>query len=184
MGSALQVLPWCPALQRGWWAVLWLLVVIISLSPTESSLPLPSLACGFLSLEKHLESTLSRSLRCHPAGPGACPWCSHLGISRATEGPQAHSDTWGGSGWRSFNNVYERPTLSRTSGHTKCHSVKEADSLAGPPLYSESQTVTLDIIHRSHLPSIPGDALIPFGTHGGSLAHCVRDAGGQDHLPK
>nr|XP_023484365.1 ral guanine nucleotide dissociation stimulator-like [Equus caballus] len=49
---------------------------------------------------------------------------------------------------------------------------------------SESQTVTLDIIHRSHLPYIPDDALIPFGTHGGSLAHCVRDAGGQDHLPK
>nr|XP_008509507.1 PREDICTED: ral guanine nucleotide dissociation stimulator-like [Equus przewalskii] len=36
---------------------------------------------------------------------------------------------------------------------------------------------------RSHLPYIPGDALIPFGTHGGSLAHCVRDAGRQHHLP-
>ena len=114
--------------------MLWLLVVIISLPPMKSSLPLPSLACGFLSLEKHLESTLSRSLRCHPAGPGACPWCSHLGISRATEVPQAYSDTWGGSGWSSFNNVYEGHTVCRASGYTKCHSINEADSLAGSPL--------------------------------------------------
>ncbi|XP_070102103.1 ral guanine nucleotide dissociation stimulator-like isoform X2 [Equus caballus] len=52
--------------------------------------------------------------------------------------------------------------------------------------YSGSSTAhqVLDqLFPRSHLPSIPGDALIPFGTHGGSLAHCVRDAGGQDHLP-
>nr|XP_044622433.1 ral guanine nucleotide dissociation stimulator-like isoform X3 [Equus asinus] len=52
--------------------------------------------------------------------------------------------------------------------------------------YSGSSTAhqVLDqLFPRSHLPSIPGDALIPFGTHGGSLAQCVRDAGGQDHLP-
>ncbi|XP_070449140.1 ral guanine nucleotide dissociation stimulator-like isoform X5 [Equus przewalskii] len=52
--------------------------------------------------------------------------------------------------------------------------------------YSGSSTAhqVLDqLFPRSHLPSIPGDALIPFGTHGGSLAHCVRDAGGQHHLP-
>ncbi|XP_070103137.1 ral guanine nucleotide dissociation stimulator-like isoform X5 [Equus caballus] len=52
--------------------------------------------------------------------------------------------------------------------------------------YSGSSTAhqVLDqLFPRSHLPSIPGDALIPFGTHGGSLAHCMRDAGGQDHLP-
>ncbi|XP_070111299.1 ral guanine nucleotide dissociation stimulator-like [Equus caballus] len=52
--------------------------------------------------------------------------------------------------------------------------------------YSGSSTAhqVLDqLFPRSHLPSIPGNALIPFGTHGGSLAHCVRDAGRQHHLP-
>ncbi|XP_070117291.1 ral guanine nucleotide dissociation stimulator [Equus caballus] len=48
---------------------------------------------------------------------------------------------------------------------------------------STAHQVLDQLFPRSHLPSIPGDALIPFGTHGGSLAHCVRDAGGQDHLP-
>ncbi|XP_070125796.1 ral guanine nucleotide dissociation stimulator-like [Equus caballus] len=53
--------------------------------------------------------------------------------------------------------------------------------------YSGSSTAhqVLDqLFPRSHLPSILGDALISFGTRGGSLAHCVRDAGGQHHLPK
>ncbi|XP_070111752.1 ral guanine nucleotide dissociation stimulator-like isoform X5 [Equus caballus] len=52
--------------------------------------------------------------------------------------------------------------------------------------YSGSSTAhqVLDqLFPRSHLPSIPADALIPFGTHGGSLAHCVQDAGRQHHLP-
>nr|XP_023491150.1 ral guanine nucleotide dissociation stimulator-like [Equus caballus] len=52
--------------------------------------------------------------------------------------------------------------------------------------YSGSSTAhqVLDqLFPRSHLPTILGDALIPFWTHGGSLAHCVRDAGGQHHLP-
>ncbi|XP_070449148.1 ral guanine nucleotide dissociation stimulator-like isoform X3 [Equus przewalskii] len=48
---------------------------------------------------------------------------------------------------------------------------------------STSHQVLDQLFPRSHLPAIPGDVLIPFGTHGGSLAHCVRDAGGQDHLP-
>nr|XP_023491028.1 ral guanine nucleotide dissociation stimulator-like isoform X3 [Equus caballus] len=48
---------------------------------------------------------------------------------------------------------------------------------------STAHQVLDQLFPRSHLPSVPGDALIPFGTHGGSLAHCVRDAGGQDHLP-
>ncbi|XP_070115413.1 ral guanine nucleotide dissociation stimulator-like [Equus caballus] len=48
---------------------------------------------------------------------------------------------------------------------------------------STAHQVLDQLFPRSHLPSIPADALIPFGTHGGSLAHCVRDAGGQGHLP-
>ncbi|XP_070102565.1 uncharacterized protein [Equus caballus] len=48
---------------------------------------------------------------------------------------------------------------------------------------STSHQVLDQLFPRSHLPAIPGDDFIPFGTHGGSLAHCVRDAGGHDHLP-
>uniref|UniRef100_A0A5F5PYI1 Ras-GEF domain-containing protein n=1 Tax=Equus caballus TaxID=9796 RepID=A0A5F5PYI1_HORSE len=52
--------------------------------------------------------------------------------------------------------------------------------------YSGSSTdhqVLDQLFPRSHLPSILADALTPFGTHGGSLAHCVQDAGRQHHLP-
>ncbi|XP_070111866.1 ral guanine nucleotide dissociation stimulator-like isoform X2 [Equus caballus] len=61
-----------------------------------------------------------------------------------------------------------------------CSVINSLHSYSGS---STSHQVLDQLFPRSHLPSIPGDVLIPFGTHGGSLAHCVRDAGGQDHLP-
>lgn len=76
--------------------VLCVFVVTVSPSPIwRSSLPHPSLAWPFLSLEKHMESILFFLLHRNSGMPSSCSWSLSLVWpdqgSLEAEGPQAHS---------------------------------------------------------------------------------------------